>query len=302
MNRSAASRRPSLRPVARLALLIVLLLVVAGCDEAPPTFQVREPALQVRTINGHAVPAFPTPEEQLAYTRSSFTDLDEERAALEAVALLFPDAEQQEGEAALELAYLQLGPDYRLASTEARQAAIAAYQAIIKTHGRFPAIAARAQWYVGWIACTLLDERQRGLAAFRAVVEQYPQVERTTAPGMPLVSLAEPSAEAASPAGGEVRTFWADLALLAIVRCADGERTAHEAMLQLRQRDPQGRCTGLALRELLRRAPAVTETIGFAHEYLQGSSAHPSIEEDLRALLHEDQPVAPLSRQADNRQ
>ena len=112
MNRSAASRRPSLRPVARLALLIVLLLVVAGCDEAPPTFQVREPALQVRTINGHAVPAFPTPEEQLAYTRSSFADLNEKRAALEAVALLFPDAEEPGGEAALELAYLRLGPDY----------------------------------------------------------------------------------------------------------------------------------------------------------------------------------------------
>ena len=300
MNRPAAFRRLIPRS-ACLTLLAALLLLATGCDEAPPTFQVREPALQVRTVNGHAVPAFPTPEEQLAYTRSSFAGLEEKRAALEAVALLFPDATLQGGEAALELAYLQLGPDYRLASVEARQAAIAAYQAIVETHGQFPAIAARAQWYVGWIACTLLDERERGLAAFRAVIQRFPQVERTTNPGMPLVSLAEPPVKTESLTGGEERTFWADLALLATVRCADGEQTAREAFLQLRQRDTKGRCTGLALRELLQRWPATAEAIGLAHDYVQGTPAHPLIEEDLRALLSGGQPAAPVSRQAGDR-
>ena len=301
MNPLATFRWLLPRPV-RMALLAACLMLAAGCDEAPPTFQVREPALQVRTINGHAIPAFPTPEEQFAYTRSSFASLDEKRAALEAVALLFPEAASQGGEAALELAYLRLGPDYRQASQQARLEALAAYQAILKTHDRFPAIAARTQWYVGWIACTLLDEQARGLAAFHAVVETYPLVERTTNPGMPLVSLTGAPTQADMLAGGEERTAWADLALLATVQCADGEHTARTAFLQLRERDPQGRCTKLALRELLRRWPATAEVIELARDSLQNASAYPLIEEDLRALLPGGHPATPVSRPADDSQ
>lgn len=283
MGRRRAIRLLS-RPV-RCGLLVVLLAQLPGCDRDEPASHVREPALQVRTINGHAVPVFPSPDEQLAYTRSSFARQDEKLAALEAVARFFPDAEAQRGEAALELAYQRLGSDYRQASAADARAALAAYEAILLTHGELPAIAVKAQWYRGWIHCTLLGDRERGLAAFRTLVERFPQTARTTGPSAPLVSLT-PSAEKSDPlAGGEEPILWADLALLAMVRCADGEKTAREALVRLWQRDPHGRCTGLALRELLRLTPPLDEAVDRARDYLAGNSAHVAIASDLRDLL-----------------
>ena len=245
-------------------LLTRLLVLLFGCDQESPTFQIREPALQVRTVNGQAVPVFPTADEQMAYTRSSFARLEEKRAALEAVALFFPDAAVQRGEAGLELAYLHLGTDYRQASAEAARQALSAYEQLLDTHGDFPAIAAKARWYQGWICCTLLAERERGLTAFRTLVEQFPQVERTTGPGAPMVSLTAPSERDVPLVGSEEQIFWADLALLAITRCAAEDETVRSALQQLWRRDPRGRCTGLALRDLLRRTPPSVEAVARA--------------------------------------
>ena len=280
----------SLTPCVLLAALLTLLF---GCDQETPTFQIREPALQVRTINGQAVPVFPTADEQMAYTRSSFARLEEKRAALEAVALFFPDAAVQGGEAGLELAYLHLGADYRQASAEAARQALAAYERLLDSHGGFPATAAKALWYQGWICCALLAERERGLTAFRTLVEQFPQVERTTGPGTPMVSLTAPSESDVPLAGSEERIFWADLALLAITQCAHEDETARSALQQLWRRDPRGRCTGLALRDLLRRKPPPVEAVSRARDYLAADSVHAFIVSDLRALLAEQPMVNP---------
>jgi len=266
-------------------LMISLSLLLQGCNDSDQSFLPIEVALPTRMINGFQVPLFPSPEEQLTFTHSSFSSLDEKKAALEAVAAFFPDAAEQRGEAALDLAYLQMGSDYRQATVEQYRNAMAGYENIIEVYHQIPAICAKAYWYMGWISCNLLNDPGRGIEFFRVIVDRYPGAEMKTALNIPLVSISESQDMTDHLSGKEKKKYWSELSLLETVRCALDAQTARDAFLRLRAGDPGGRLTGNALRILLQRQVISPEAVRFAHEYLELKTDHPFIEADIRELV-----------------
>lgn len=276
-----------------ILLAVIFCLMLQGCDDSPAPLFAPPKTLATIPIDGFQVPVFPTAAEQFNYSHSWFDSQEEKRASLLAVARLFPEAREQRAEAALGLAYLLLGQDYRLAGPELCRQAIRGYRRVIEEFADLPGICAKAYWYMGWIFCDLLKDKEQGLEMYRTVVGRYPEVRLNLAPSAPWTTIVAPEKPETSRPREEPNQFWADIALLEIIRHSDEGALLRAAFAQLWSARRNDQIVGIALKLLLEKQAFAREAAPFARKYLQEKTANAALHGDIaRALAGSAPPPA----------
>ena len=126
-----------------VTLQLLVFAVVASCDSHPSQNDTSTENNTFLQVAEFAIPRQISPEKQLSFALSS-TDSAEKVAALQAIEILFPRNRFYIGLAELELAYLQLGSDYRLATEKQRRTALKHYESIATRFSDLPDISAKA--------------------------------------------------------------------------------------------------------------------------------------------------------------
>jgi hypothetical protein len=266
-----------------VVLALLLFLPFSGCKDLPPEQQNSTVKQGSVVIDEIAIPILPSSEEQFNYTRSWFAEKQVKRAALKAYIQLYPDNKKYSGLAALDLAYLQLGDDYRFAYDEAYFNALDSYNGILADYANFPEIMAKALWYIGWISTDLLYDRQKGLASYRRVVEEYPGERVSLLPPAPWVSIIYiqdgPGENSVQETPGN---SWAALALLEIIKHTEDPEAAWVSFTRLWHDYRNDVATGFALRHILRRRYHLNETREMAMEFMEQNLSNLHILSDIR--------------------
>ena len=275
---------------------ILIVAVLIGCcigivqcsradlDEKRDTAQVPQTVIR----GGYTIQVFSTPEEQLRHALVWFPDPHEKKASLEVLIDTFPDARNVCAEAELELAYMALGPDYRIASPAQCQTAIDKYKKILTEFPDLPDICAEANWYVGWILADLLGEPGKAAAYYHEVVEKYPATTLNLKSAVPWVSLVLPQLEQRPQAVYErPKYYWASIALLELVRSSETEADKWSAFIKLYTKYRDSRATSYAIRELLNGAPTLRrKTVAYANRHLNATLFSAPMEKEIRKLLN----------------
>ena len=269
----------------RIPLLGVLLLT--GCGMQPPDADKPADAPVAVSISGFAIPVFATADEQLSYAKSLSSNPQEKSAALNLVMGRFPNDRRQIGETRLELAYLYLGRDYRMAATPDCERALAAYEAIAREFSDLPAIQAKAYWYMAWIFTDLLEDRPSGLALYALLAEKHPEDSFSRISPVPWLKLVFPNPETKPYTADDRRTHsWAGLALLEIVRNAPDRHTQEQAFDKLWREHRHSLTTGYALKAVLESQPPDEKMASIAAEYIKGNTSNSALNSDLLASLN----------------
>jgi hypothetical protein len=266
-----------------VALIVLFFLPLTGCKDLPSEQQFRAEQQETVVIDGITIPILPGSEEQFNYTRSWFAERQVKRAALKAYLQLYPDNKKYCGLAAIDLAYLQLGDDYRFASDKAYFDALDSYEAILAEYTELPEITVKALWYIGWISTDLLYDRQRGLAAYRRVVEDYPRERVSLLPPAPWVSILYPPENSDKSLVQEPsEKNWAALALVEIIKHTEDPEAAWASFIQLWGDYRNDVATGFGLRHVLQRRYHVDETRKMAMEFMEQNLSNLHILGDIR--------------------
>jgi hypothetical protein len=265
-------------------LAVVLLLVLPGCKETSSPLTTNRKPLPVVLIDGFRVPVFPTVEEQFNYTRSWFESPEEKKASLIAIGRFFTQAREQQGEAALDLSFLELGQDYRLATAKECLEALSRYRKILQKFHDLPTVCAKAAWYMGWIYCDLLKENGNGLNMYQTVVTDYPEARLNLTSAVPWVTFISPSPDAAGKSQDNENPYWADLARIEIIRHEVDKEIVRKAFLGLWDSGRNNRGIGIAVKILLGRSDFFQETVPFAIQYL-GHETNQALANDIRLAL-----------------
>ncbi len=263
-------------------MLVTLLLTCSSCGQHRETAKKRH--RQERNfvvVDGYRIPVFHDAEEQLEYARSFITRNEEQKAALEAVKVLFPHARKEVAESLLDLIYFDLGGDYRLASRVQCQKAVKRLEDLIHSYRDVFRACARAQWYIGWIYTDLLKDRAKGLEAYYAVFSKYPdEVFYISSPfDSSLFNHREKGQEAENT--GE-KHWWGALALLEIYRHTVGFTRKLDLVSELVSRYPTDLSTGYALVDLLSHHRDNATLVLYATRYIETNKRN----RDLLAVNH----------------
>lgn len=285
MNDFVLPHLPLLR--GRLSLLLVLFLLAACQSVADPEQRTDRPQ-HFLVIDTFRIPVLATPEDQLAYARATFEEIEEKSAALQAIKVMHPTARLHAATAELELAYLKLGADYRLADDRRSALAMERYLAIFREYAGIPAIAAKSLWYLGWIACDLRRNKDEGLEYFQEIVDKYPQEILSFLPPAPWLTI-RPTDESKEhqPYYPKSALSWAAIAHLEIIRHTTSDEEAWRSFSAIGEKHGNDGFTGLALKTLI-------ATHGFSGraqlqvgKYLAENSADQALKNDLLlALAH----------------
>jgi len=271
-----------------LAIIIVAasLLTLAGCSDNPVSVHFEPPHLARLNYRGFFIPKFPDPDEQLNYARLWFRDINEKKAALEVVPILYPGARLQCGEAFLNLAYMDLGSDYRFTTPEKCGKAIASYRNAIEKFKDVPAIQVKAYWYLGWIYCDLLGKDRKGVRNFWIVVKKYPDLSIGISPPVPWISLVYPVRHRNDqPVNDESQKQWAGIALMEIIRHAQNDGEVWQAFNILWEKYRRSISTGLALKTILQnRQNMKTRVLPFVEPYLELKVANEFLAEEIKKI------------------
>lgn len=277
--------------VSTLLLLVGLLcqLFVASCKStAPDSPETKDTASLTQEVTQIEIPVLPTATEQLAFARSSMLELQVKKAALTAVSLFHPDALAEHKIAALELAYLELGTDYRLATPAQCRAAISSYEKIYEDNKNEATIAAKALWYLGWIHSSLLADPQ-GEDFYKRITTDYPLATVEFLPPPPWLSLKDNDRELKSPAPSTPQYLWADLAYLELIRIARHPEQAISIINQLKAERPDHPLLGRMVKTLLMTHGVTSSTRAIASEVLINTSIADNNRAEISALLASEQ-------------
>lgn len=172
-----------------------------------------------RSFNGYKIPIFDSGKQQLAYAQTGFDSKAEQLAALKAVPELFPASRLESGLASLEITYLTLGDDYRLTSTNDCERALTQYLRLVSKYSDIPEIAAKAQWYMGWIISDLLNKPEEGSAHYLQLLQIYPDTRINLRSPPPWISIFDrDDTKVHTPFIPKSTLSWAELALLELIR------------------------------------------------------------------------------------
>ena len=235
-----------------LAMGICLFWLPACSNDSAqiPRIDTRVPTLSYK---GYEIPRFPTARGQLNYARSWFATKQEKRAALTIIPTLFPQDRIQCGNAALTLAYMNLGDDYRFATPADFLKALSDYKKVVTAYGDQPVIQAKAHWYIGWILCECLDRPAQGMVHFNIIVTRFPRIFMEISPPVPWVSLVYPTPTARTKrATPSPKKYWAGIALLEMICHAPDPDQAIQAFDTLFDKYPDSVETGFALKLMLK--------------------------------------------------
>jgi len=252
-----------------LTVLFLACVMVSSCRQKNPRETViKEIARETVSIKGFEIPRFKSATRQLEYARSSFTSVNEQKAALEAVVKLFPHSREKVAEALLDLVYFGLGDDYRLASKELCEETLTQLQNLIREYNEIHQVCAKAQWYIGWIYTDLLRKPSMGLAAYRKVVSCYPTevFYISSSFGSALFNYSKIGTGLEETME---KHWWGALALLEIFRHSDGYEEKLNITSELVSRYPSDLATGYALLDMVSSHTPSTKIEQFARRYIE---------------------------------
>ncbi|MCK5348684.1 MAG: hypothetical protein KAJ25_04810, partial [Desulfobacula sp.] len=239
--------------------------------------------LPVISFQGFEIPRFPTAQGQLNYAKSGFASSEEKIAALKILFKTFPEAKLQCGNAALYLAYMNLGYDYRFATKQDYANAIKAYNDVIENYNEYPQILVKANWYLGWIHCDLLKEKKIGVPYFRHIVKTYPNLQMGISSPVPWVSLVYPlTVKGKHPAKNTTNKQWASLSLLEIIRHAPDKNEVFNAFDLLWKNYRNSIPTGLAIKLLLQDKRYAQTAMPYIEKYLALNIANQYLAREIR--------------------
>ncbi len=274
-----------------LLLMTVTTVLFFGCRQDTSLLDQPEEKLSTVAIDGYHIPVFPTPDEQFNYTRSWFKDFKEKRAALKGVLQLYPKARLQCGMAALDLAYSLLGSDYRMATEKQYHQAIAQYREILTSFSDVPDVIAKSHWYMGWIFCDLLKNRDQGIGHYQIILSHYPDIEMRLASPVPWVSIVYPVEQTSKqPLYTKPHIPWSSLAAIEIIRHVEDDKAAREALRSLWKKNKHHTTAGIGLKLVLHRENLYTTTLPLAQEYIRNQTANPYLQRDIEAVLKMGRP------------
>jgi hypothetical protein len=287
MPRHVIKNMPGIRAYRVGVILLAVWLMVSGCRSEVNDASVPEPpGKPFVEVSGYTIPLFAKAAAQLDYARSLFADAMEKKATLDLVISRFPKDRQEQAEARLELAYLLLGPDFRLADQNTCESALRAYESIAREFADLPAIRAKANWYLGWIYTDLLHDESKGLAAYSQLAKKYPRDRFSRISPVPWLKLVFPDpGEKPYTADDEHTHSWAGLALLEIVRHANDVSDRLQAFDILWHEHRNSMTTGYALKTILNSSLATPSMSRIVDEYVSSNSVNPALNQDLRAAL-----------------
>ena len=264
------------------------LICSAGCRKKPDDPDGKQSRVQTIKKMGYEVPVFATASDQLNYARTLLSKPDEKSAALNVLIDRFPDNREKKGEARLELAYMLLGSDFRLAGKSACKKALSAYEAIAREYKDTPSVFTKALWYMGWIHTDLLKEKHQGVTLYSALAEQYPEYSFSRISPVPWLELIFPHPDIKPyTADDKYIHFWADLALLEIVKNTDSEEKRMAAFNKLWEKHPESMATGYALKEILQHSSFPQKMAQVASTYIQLNRANPELNRDLESSVNQ---------------
>ncbi|WDP93059.1 MAG: hypothetical protein HUN04_26420 [Desulfobacter sp.] len=281
-------------PPAVLCLLALLLsLGLQGCTQEKRHSSAGNEIPEI-IQDGIKIPRFSTAAGQLNYAASVFEDKKRKSAALRAVAALFPENRLECGHAALGLAYLHLEPDYRFAKPIDILKAANDFKAVLKAYPDMDDVVAKTHWYLGWIHTTLchpaLDGQtgstETGRRHFRAIVRDFSSVPMNLSPPEPWVNLARPEEFPTIKQSAPVK-YWAQVALLELVRHPGSEEEALKAVDMLYDRFFSSMETGFALKHMLTRPGPGVSLVEKASAWAARNTANPYLSREISALALE---------------
>lgn len=236
---------------------------------------------------GYMVPHFSSAAEQLRYAQAWFPDIREKRAALEVLLHHFRTPAETIAKGELELAFLELGQDYRSTDRTACTRAVAAYQRIITNYFDHPTVCAKANWHLGWIHADLMGNSEAALVYYRTVARRYAETFISIEPPVPWVSLVLPQIDDKPQTVYERPTYsWSSMALLEIVRHAKDPTERHQAIEQLLSQKRDRLIALFALKIELKRPDGLTgKILEKARSVLSAGGAISLLEHDINQLL-----------------
>ncbi len=275
---------------AMLTLLLLTLnsLLLNSCSDESTSLSFPSSEIKMISFQRFEIPQFPTARGQLNYAKSGFPDPEEKKAAFEIIAHLFPDAKIECGNAALYLSYLNLGFDYRFAKKENCYSATKAYQGVINNYKGYPEIIVKAFWYLGWIHCDLLKEKEIGTGFYWNIVEKFPDFEIGISSPVPWVSLVYPLAtREVQPAKAKAKKQWASIALLEIIRHSNNKTEVDKAFDALWKKYRTTVPTGLAIKLMLQNKKYTKKALLYVDKYLALDIANSYLTQEIKQSVKE---------------
>ena len=271
-------------------LVLVWLILLNGCrPEAPREPAPRTDNTKKAEVNGFTIPVYSSAAEQLVYAQSRINNLREKETALRLVLDRFPQDRYACTQARLNLAYLTLGADYRLADPAMCREALARYRQIIRTYDDLSGVCAHAYWYMGWIYTALLGDKNNGMAMYRIVADRYPSEQTAGESPVSWLKLMYPNRPDKSLSSPDQQRFsWAALALLEIVKNTENTVQRSRALLELWGLEKSGPATGRAILSVLRSTSSNTDAdaLRMAHAYIQHDFSRSVLIRDIESALN----------------
>ena len=267
-------------------LTALALLLQLGCSGPPEELVSPAPDQHTLVQDGISLPRFDTAENQLNYAFSGLIDPKEKMAAFRAVLARFPQDRPACARAALGLAYLYLEPEYRFATDLEIRQSINDFERVLADYGDLPDIRAKALWYLGWSHTELNNDPDLGLPYYWQIVHTLGNVPMHLSPTVPWINLVytqESSLKALKPAGPQ--TYWAQVALLEIVRNSPDTAQTLSAFQRLMDRFGASQAAGLALKHMLSHPKLASHALPLAAVYLNQPRTNPYLARDIRALM-----------------
>ncbi|MBU1566485.1 MAG: hypothetical protein KJ630_12770 [Proteobacteria bacterium] len=275
------------RPLLRnnLSLLLVLLLLVACRSDAEHNQRTdRQP--HFLDINTFRIPVLATPEDQLSYARADFEEIEEKSAALQAIKVVHPISRLHAAMADLDLAYLQLGADYRLANDRQCAQAREKYLAILQDYSDYPDIVAKSLWYLGWIACDLCHDKHQGLTYFKEIIDKYHQeIVNFLHPAPWLTIRPTDDGKKHRPSYPKSALTWAAIAHLEIIRHTASQEEAWHSFSAIAEKYGNDDFKGLALKTLIAAHGFSERAEREVRKYLTEGTADKALKDDLHLAL-----------------
>ena len=275
---------PTFSPL--LIICIFFAMFICSCRPQEDIPQSLENITEYISIDGFNIPRLLSSAEQLSFATASAASPNHQRALLKSVVQLFPEDRVEVGHAELEMAYLDLGTDYRNSLPEQRMNAASSYQKIALKYSSLPEIAAKALWYYGWISADLLQMKSIGQSSFRTIVDLYAEQPIAWSSFTPWTSI-NLAQEYDKPLQSQLQTSitWGELALLELIRHAPKPENGLTYYYSLVSYLPENTIITAALTLLAKRTDLTSNTVSAIKTEIDSASFTQKQQKELKELL-----------------
>lgn len=219
LSKHFSSQMPTPSPL--LVICIILAIFTCSCNSQEEEHHSQQNITKLIVIDGFNIPRLASAGEQFSFAAASAASLGHQRALFKSVVQFFPEDRIVIGHAELEIAYLELGSDYRNSLPDQQMNAASNYLQIAVEYQDVPEIAAKALWYHGWISADLLKLKSIGMNSFLSIVNQYAEQPKSRSSFPPWTSInLEQEYDKVLNSQPQPSITWGVLALLELIRYA----------------------------------------------------------------------------------